>query len=66
MISLFAWKIDHTLYDIVRDAVKDIGLDINIIGLDHPEAGMNLSYYNSDNPQIYDKPFFLQGLYKPH
>tara|TARA_R110000824_G_scaffold283017_1_gene471330 strand:+ start:2329 stop:3228 length:900 start_codon:yes stop_codon:yes gene_type:complete len=59
MISLFAWKIDHTLYDIVRDAVKDIGLDINIIGLDHPEAGMNLSYYNSDNPQIYDKPFFL-------
>lgn len=59
MISVFAWKSDHTLYDIIRQSSKDIDLDINIIGLDHPVNGMNIPYYNHENPYIYDKPFFL-------
>jgi hypothetical protein len=61
-VSVLALKHDHTIYEILRDAVKGIELDVNIIGLDDPVAGMHVSWYNepSQRAVLYDKkPFFF-------
>lgn len=57
MISVIALKSDHTLYNILRNVLKNINLDFNIIGLDDPFVGNDNSFYF--NPDFYNKPFFL-------
>lgn len=57
MISVLALKHDHTLYKILRELVKDLNYDFNIIGLDNPIAGNYDAFYL--NSELYSKPFFF-------
>tara|TARA_R110002020_G_scaffold185787_2_gene383639 strand:+ start:39 stop:1097 length:1059 start_codon:yes stop_codon:yes gene_type:complete len=57
-VSVLALKNDHTIYETLRDAVAEIELDVNIIGLDDPTDGMHIKWYHDRS--LYDtKPFFF-------